>query len=478
MADAKTANSKRVRPGNHIAMRRSRAGLVLLFAALVLVPGSSDAFERDVHFGLTRWLALKAGFTAQQADALAIGDQRVDSGDMQFIELASAYACFAKNPESAALVRQHHYPSSNRTPSPPDQRAVASGSDAARRSALDAANVSPQQAGFLLFKFAEALHAVQDSWSHQGIPDVPRPLQDALACDPNLAWAHPRARGGWNSHNADHTHRWPADTIAMARATYELLLHYPAIGGVQRSAKGWAEIQPALDAFVRASTKSEKKKWFVGQGFSDVSFLEGISLADGAEAFTLRWDAHKLPSLPALQSTQHHIDAGLLDFYNRFFAQWASTDDFDALAAAFGVPGSPARGNANGTRAAMDKGELSARLLAWRMRDHGRVADVAHASKPLTAKERSTLLSMAKDRTALARYALPTEAFLPLEVKGPAASPLLGFVVAMIGASPAANERAIATARFRHAPYDTILVLAERLAGSWRVIAVDAIVDH
>jgi hypothetical protein len=468
-----------VRHGNLTPAWRARAGSVLFFAGLLLLPGASGAFERDVHFGLTKWLALKAGFTAQEADALAIGDQRVDSGDMQFIELVSAYACFARNPESAALVRQHHYPSSNRVPGPAEQRAVVAGSDALRSSALDAGNVSPKQAGFLLYKYAEALHAVQDSWSHQGVPDVPRPLDAALPCDPTFAWAHPRSRGGWNSHIADLTHKWPADTIAMAKATYDLLVQYPAIGGVQRSAKGWAEIQPLLDAFVRASTKSEKKKWFVGQGISDVSFLEGISLADGAEPFTLRWDAHKLPALPALQSTQHHIDAGLLDFYSRFFAQWASTDDFDALAAAFGVPGSPVRANAGETsRAAMDKGELAGRLLAWRMRDHGRIADLAHASKPLTARERNTLSSIVKDRTALARYALPTEAFLPLEVKGPAASPLLGFVVAMIEASPAANERAIATARFRHAPYDTILVLAERRAGSWRVISVDAIVDH
>src|SRR6202023_2216677 len=128
------------------------------------------------------------------------------------------------------------------------------------------------------------------------------------------------------------------DTVAMAKATYDLLLNYPAIAGVKRSPKEWAEIRPLLDGFVRASTKSDKKKWFVGQGILDVSFLEGITLADGAEAFELRWGGHRLARLPTLQSTQHHIDTELLDFYSRFFTQWMSTDDFDGLAAAFGAP--------------------------------------------------------------------------------------------------------------------------------------------
>ena len=66
--------------------------ILLLLAGTLLLPATAAAFESDVHFGLTQWLALKAGFTQQEADALATGDQRVDSGDMQFIELAPAYA--------------------------------------------------------------------------------------------------------------------------------------------------------------------------------------------------------------------------------------------------------------------------------------------------------------------------------------------------------------------------------------------------
>src|SRR5437660_12401469 len=104
---------------------------LFLIAGFFLVPGSLAAFERDVHFGLTKWLALQAGFTLQQAEALATGDQRVDSGDMQFIELAATYACVGKDNESASEVARHHYPFPGRLPAPPEQRAVPAGGNPA-----------------------------------------------------------------------------------------------------------------------------------------------------------------------------------------------------------------------------------------------------------------------------------------------------------------------------------------------------------
>ena len=455
-----------------------RCHAILLFAGILLVPGTPAAFERDVHFGLTKWLAFRAGFTPQEAEALATGDQRVDSGDMQFIELVTGYACLAKNIEGSTLAGRHHYPSLGRVPGPPDQRAVLAGSDTVQKFALDATKVSPTQAGFMLLRFAETLHAVQDSWSHQGVPDLPRPLEGAVVCDPTLAWAHPVSRGGWNSHKADLTHEWPADTLAMAKATYDLLLQYPAIADVRRSPKEWTEIRPLLDGFVRASTKSEKKKWFVGQGILDVSFLEGITLADGAEAFEFRWGGHRLPRLPTLQSTQHHINAELLDFYSRFFTQWMSTDDFDALAAAFGAPPSTRMNASSRSPTSMVKAELAARLRVWRIRDHGRVAALAHASQPLTAGQRNMLSSIAKDSKALARYSSPTEAFFPLEVKGPEPSPLLGFVIYTLEPSPAGSERTIAMTKLRHAPFDIVVVLAERMNGRWSIVSLGATVDH
>ena len=59
----------------------------IFIAWLLSHSNASLAFESDVHFGLTQWLALQAGFDEFAARTIATGDQRVDSGDMQFLDL-------------------------------------------------------------------------------------------------------------------------------------------------------------------------------------------------------------------------------------------------------------------------------------------------------------------------------------------------------------------------------------------------------
>ena len=41
-----------------------------------------------------------------------------------------------------------------------------------------------------------ALHPVEDSWSHQGEPDIPR------ACSKQLVYGHPEQRGAWRKHES------------------------------------------------------------------------------------------------------------------------------------------------------------------------------------------------------------------------------------------------------------------------------------
>jgi hypothetical protein len=454
--------------------RRAAAALVLLGPLL------GRAQEADVDFGLTKWLAIQAGFTPEQADVLALGDQRVDSGDMQYIEPLPTYACLARDPESAEVVRLTRFPSAQAVPAPPDRRSVAPGNDVAMKALLKMEGAKPSQAPYLLQLMGAALHALQASWAHQGVPDVPRPFGSIGSCDATLAWANPAARGGWNSHKADLTYPWPAETTAMAEAAYGALQRLPPIGGVPRSPKPWAGVRAKLAGFIRASTKTEKRNWFEAQGIRDVSFLEGISLPDGAEPFELRWPGRKLPPLPTLQSTQHHIDPDLLDSMSRFFTRWMSETDFDALGAQMAEPEIARRAadwQSLGLEPA-DGAELAARLRAWRIRDHGRIAELAHATRPLAASQRARLAAIARDRRQLANYPAPAEAYFPLLVSGPEPSPLLGFILYPITSSRQANARAVAVIKFRHAPYDTVEVLDERIGNRWYVVAIRAVVDH
>jgi hypothetical protein len=289
-----------------------------------------------------------------------------------------------------------------------------------------------------------------------------------FTCDPAMSWAHPRARGGWNSHAADLTLRWPAETVAMAKATFDALVRYPILKNVQRKPKDWNAVRPLLDGFIKASTKAEKRAWFEAQGITDVAFLAGTSLPDGPKPFELEWGGRRLPKLQAMQSRQHETDPALLEFYSRFFDQWLSTDDFDALAAAHG---------AHPPKSA-DRTELAARLRLWRIRDHGAVADLAHAQARLTGKQLGALAALAKAPAALARYTKTTDAVFPLVTNSKNASPLLPFIVRGAPPSSAGHARAVAVAKLLHAPYDTLGVVAENVTGNWKVIAIVSAVDH
>lgn len=440
----------------------------------IVAAPSVVAAESDVHFGLTRFLALQAGFEEGQAEQIAIGNQRVDSGDMQFVALLFDYACLGRDAELAAEVSAHNYPASVPVPAPPEQRAVAAGSDVAWKSVREMQTTKSTQANFLLQKLGQAMHVLQASYSHQGVPDTPQ-FGSLFACDPALAWAHPRARGGANSHAADLTLHWPAETVQMAKATYDALVRFPAVGAIVRQPKPWDEVRPQLDGFIKAATKAEKRAWFEAHGFTDVSFLGGTSLKDGAVPFELEWGSRRLPKLPALQSRQHATDPALLEFYNRFFTAWLSTDDFERVAAEHGAAASGKPGKAN---VPIGKIELAARLRLWRMRDHGAVADLAHAQERLTPRQLTALAALARAPGALAHYANPADAVFPLVTNTRVASPLLPFIVRTAPASASANPRAVAIAKLRHLPYDTLGVVAERVDGAWRVIALVGIVEH
>ena len=308
----------------------------LSLPAALLAAISCWAFESDVHFGMTQWLALKAGFNEREAATIATGSQRVDSGDMQYLDVGLMYACLGKDDIGVKRAGGHHYPTAGAVPGDPEVRAVVAGSEVAMKAAAAMTKVPPEKTGFMLLKLGEALHILQDSWAHQGVPEVPYGAKSGVDCDPTRAWGHPKARGGAGSHHADLTRFWRADTLAAAKATYDVLLQFAPVQGAKRTPQAWDSIQPRLEGFIKATTKSQKRDWFVSQGLGDVSFLEGISLPDGSKPFELHWSGRRLPPVPAHQSRQHYVDEALLDFFHRFFEGWMTTTNFAALAAELG----------------------------------------------------------------------------------------------------------------------------------------------
>ena len=434
----------------------------LLFLGVLAAAASCRAFESDVHYGMTAWLALKAGFNEREAATIATGSQRVDSGDMQYADLGLMYACLGEDDVGARRAGGHHYPTAGAVPGVPEARGVVAGSEAAMKAAVAITKVPPDKSGFMLLKLGEALHILQESWAHQGVPEIPLGGKTGIECAPTRAWGHPKARGGANSHKADLTRHWSTDTLAAAKTTYEVLLQFAPVSGVKRTPQAWDVIRPRLEGFIKAATKTQKRDWFAAQGIADVSFLEGISLPDGAKAFDLRWPGRRLPPVPTHQSRQHHADAALLDFYHGFFERWMAARDFAALAAEFG-PAAPAR-----------RAELASRLKLWRIRDHGRVADLAHTSRALSDEERARIDAVAGARNAFAKYESALDAYFPLLPRIEGVSPLLPFFIA----ETSKDRTAVAALKFRHAPYDAIAVLAVKTARGWRVESIVGTVDH
>jgi hypothetical protein len=207
---------------------------LLLGASLLISTPGANAFESDVHYGLTEWLALKAGFDQQAAQTIATGNQRVDSGDMQYIDPVFTYACLRKDDVGSRRAGEHHYPSTGAIPAAPELRTVAPGSDAAKKPTLAVLKVPVSQATFMLLKLGEALHVLQDSWSHQGFRTSRNPRM-------HFSPATRREHGGTRRHVAGGIRTRPISRCSGRPirwrwpATYDVLTQFPMLSGEANS---------------------------------------------------------------------------------------------------------------------------------------------------------------------------------------------------------------------------------------------------
>ena len=457
-------------------MKRS---LTLIFAGAVAalaltLPGAALAYESDVHFGLTRWLALRAGFTESQAQAMALANQRVDAGMLETLQLSLEFACAGSFPAVARQAQHQHYPSATPVPAPAAARAVVPGSDAARAALTELASQLKDKEGLMLGKFGAALHPLQDSWAHQGLASTSRP-GTLVECDPTLTAAHPAARGGPDSHGADASARWPADTLAMARSTYEELVLYPAIDAQLRKPAAWAALAPLLNGFVDATTKTQKRAWFVAQAMPDTRFLSGISLPDGPDPGPLDWNGLKLLTLSGNTSMQHDAPVDARAFVDRLLARWLGAERVETVLAemAVGPAAGPAGSKPTAATAAASMRELTARLKLWKMRDHGSAVELVHAPSPLTRAQLRATDRLTGDPRALLVPTDLAQAVYPLQPAASVPMPLLPYILRALPDSAGA-ARMIAMAKLRHAPYDTVGWIIERRAKGWSLVEVVA----
>jgi hypothetical protein len=223
--------------------------LIITGVIVFFYGGALHAWEEDVHYVLTFWLATQAGFSRLNADEIAKGNQSHDDSSLgSAIPLVTHAVMFASE-YAARQVQVHHFPSDASLPSPPLRRVVLPASDSA--SELLKAAVVATQLGTALKTLGEALHPFQDSWSHQGVPDPP------LGLRANLAFGHPRTRGGWWTHDADQTFRHPHEVVHLARETYRAFQTFLELNPTLQVGRAipWSKIAPIVHAFAKAEDK-------------------------------------------------------------------------------------------------------------------------------------------------------------------------------------------------------------------------------
>ena len=294
-------------------MRASPLGRAVVVALLLVgAPRAALAWEHDVHYGLTKWLALKAGFSSVDAEIIAAEDRKVDeswlTGPMHMTVIS---ACFGLTSTfGSGNVHDRHFASKVNPPDNPAKRVVKP--KEVWRGVLVP---TPIRLGdSYLTDLGAYLHTLQDTWSHQGEPDVP-PF-----CDARYGWGHARDRGGWSCHLADLTYWWARkrrDVLPMAERTYAILV----AGAGTKSAPRWQALQREVDEFAHLRTKWDKDQWFTARGFSDTSFIELTSLPDCIggncqpyhykEVFAL-WDQIVSNNVPV-----RDVPGPVSDFFNR-----------------------------------------------------------------------------------------------------------------------------------------------------------------
>jgi hypothetical protein len=316
-------------------MKIGRKGVVqprfrVLLATFVCVAfttsaASLRAWEEDVHYVLTFWLATQAGFSRDDADQIAQGDQSYDDSEHRSAIPTVLWIVLTNDTGAARELQLKHFPSDALLPSPPARRAVAPNNPAARK-ALEAALAAGESATALI-AFGEAFHPFQDSWSHQGVPDIPYNLK------PNLISAHPQARGGWKSHNADLTALHVEETLDMARQTYLLLDRFLSQNTRFRRqpAAPWATLEPIVRAFATARTPAEKAAWASRHVPEQRAQQVLHAVAPGSRA---RMRVLSPPLFNSTGSSTQQLSvadqASLLGAINGFMGVWLGQTDVDA----------------------------------------------------------------------------------------------------------------------------------------------------
>ena len=436
----------------------------IVLVLMVFAPCAA-AWETDVHYGLTKWLALQAGFPDKDAEDIAQGTLLHDTGGIGPVMLG-VYSCI-RDRNSAFTIRDRHFPSFTDPPGAPVNRQVKPNS-AKAKSLLETAMSDERNS---LTEFGRALHAYQDSWSHQGVPDV------APLCSTDYGYAHPDMRGGWFQHYADQTFRYMNDTLETAKNSYEMLLQlYGKRYGKQSPSPAWSMSQAAaVMDFAKRQTWSDKADWFKDHGFKvQWPYLAGISLPyEEKQLDTLRrlFRQPRANGNPVLVNNDKR-EVVARQFVDQFLSDWISQAgkprknwlepyaDFKALQQNLGK-----RHGVDGMA------DIYAAFEMWLVEDHGLLAVSGHGARGSWQQTRTVI-----EKSGKIVFKDVPEA---LEPQGEGRAPYVVLAdKSVLGSQYGDVPTTAVFLRLRHSPRDTLVLVFRTDGEKPRIIDIVWIVDE
>jgi hypothetical protein len=452
----------------------------MVFATSLFVTGmSANAYESDFHYGLTYWLAARAGFSALQSHDLARGNERTDTGMLDAKHAMVWELCIGGNEVASELTREFHFRSQVRAPAPPSKRRVDSSAPFAGAAVKSVMTEVGTEERDQLVRFGRALHGWQDSFAHRGVP------ADLPICPSEWSWAHPRDRDGPATHDADLTFLYDEDCLEAARTTYEALIAYRRKQNLPVTSPDWKTLKPKAGAFCKAATKTDKAQWLADEGVPQPrAIAKNTNLKAGAKSFfdaplmnlgeTLPTaadanatipmyevqamraerdpEANRMVQFVLVRLTAVQATPDVQNWFEAFFRTWLSTPVpqlAQALSPFFGP----------GVQMQITSPSIDA-LLRLRIADRGEARAVGSAMFQVLSQPDSVVTVAPDD----------WQTFLV---------PVRGRDQAVLVGNPRNDgKNFVAIAVLRHAPYDVLMVTAARDEDSFRIRAVNSFVFH
>ncbi|MFZ3281153.1 hypothetical protein [Pseudomonas sp.] len=290
--------------------------------ALLILSLYCEAYESDVHYGLTYWLSAQAGFDAQQTQEIARQDELTDTGMLDAKHSIVLHLCLLRDVKASEQTRALHFRAQHPAPALPSERPVDEGAPYARTQVdskiADGHHELPeQQSGF-----GQALHGYQDSFSHKGVSNRFRP------CPTNWIWSHPVDKGNVFSHVADQTFKDIPKCVTAAEKVYEFMLKYRASLSLDSTPKAWDDLRDPVESFCKTSTKVDKAQWYQEHGVPQANAIaKNTSLDDGGRSFYRedRIDLRPGPVVARIAQSTAKVPE-----YERQEPNWVPTGDPDA----------------------------------------------------------------------------------------------------------------------------------------------------